>query len=110
MGIGISDSANQAQAILRAWQSGDLPRFRWEVEAVASLVPPAANTLETERIDLLNGVAGELRVIKHPLADPNTHFCRYLLLHLAGAANMVSTDPQVGTQAGTRRLNAGIRV
>ena len=86
METGISDSANRAQAILLAWQSGDLPRFRWELEAVATLVPPASNTFETERIDLLNGVAGELRVIKHPLADRNGHFCRDLLLHLAGRA------------------------
>ena len=86
MEIRISDSANHAQAILRAWQSGDLPRFEWEVDAAAALVAPPANTLETERIDLLNGVAGELRVIKQPLADRNTHFCRDLLLHLARTA------------------------
>jgi len=91
MEIGISDSANHALAILQAWQSGDLPRFRSEVEAVAALVPPASNTFETERIDLLNGVAGELRVIKHPLAHRNTHFCRKLLLHLAGAARETRT-------------------
>jgi len=84
MKIGVSDSANQARAILLAWQSGDLPRFRWEVDAVAALVPPASNTLETERIDLLNGVAGELRAIEHTLADSSTHFCCDLLRHLAG--------------------------
>jgi hypothetical protein len=91
METGISDSANQAQAILLAWQSGDLPRFRCEVDAVAALIPPASNSLETERIDLLNGVAGELRAIEHTLADSSTHFCRDLLRHLAGAG--VRSDP-----------------
>jgi hypothetical protein len=88
MKIGVSDSADRAQAILLAWQSGDLPRFRWEVDAVAALVPPSSNTLETERIDLLNGVAGELRGIEYPLADPKAHFCRDLLRHLAGTADI----------------------
>ncbi len=83
METGNSDSAIHAQAILLAWQSGDLPRLRWEVDAVAALVPPASNTGETERIDLLNGVACELRAIQHPPADRNIHFCEELLQHLA---------------------------
>lgn len=76
-------SAHQAQAILSAWQSGDLPRFRCEVDAVAGLIPPASNSYEIERIDLLTVLAGELRNAKQPLADPDTQVCRELLLHLA---------------------------
>lgn len=85
MEIRASDTANRAQAILLAWQSGDLRRFRWEVDAVATLEPLAANTFESERVDLLNGVAGELRSNKQPLADPDTEICRDLLRHLAGS-------------------------
>ena len=87
MEIRISNSANRAQAILLAWQSGDLHRFRWEVDAAAALVPPVSNTFESERVDLLNGVAGELRANEQPLADPDTQICRDLLRHLAGASD-----------------------
>jgi hypothetical protein len=87
MELRISDSANRAHAILVAWQSGDLPRFRWEVDAVAALVPPPSNTYETERIDLLNGVARELRAHELPLADPEAQVCRDLLRHLAGTSD-----------------------
>jgi hypothetical protein len=79
----VLNSARRAQAILSAWQSGDLPRFRWEVEAVAALVPPDSNTYEIERIDLLSVVARELRDAEQPLANPDTQVCRDLLRHLA---------------------------
>jgi hypothetical protein len=76
-------SASQAQAILLALQSGDVRQVRWEVDAVAALIPPDSNTNEMERIDLLNGVAGELRGITQPLNDPQVQVCRDLLQHLA---------------------------
>jgi hypothetical protein len=86
MELRISDSANRAQAILLALQSGDLPRLRWEVDAVAGLVAPPSNTYETERIDLLNGVARELRANEPPLAEPDAQVCYELLRHLAGVS------------------------
>ena len=83
MELTFSDSASRAQAILHALQSGDLRQVRWEVDAVAGLIPSESNTNEMERIDLLNGVAGKLRGISQPLDDPNVQVCRDLLRHLA---------------------------
>jgi hypothetical protein len=83
MEIKFPDSATQAQAILHALQSGDLRQVRWEVDAVAGLISSESNTNEMERIDLLNGVAGELRGVSQPLNDPNVQVCRDLLRHLA---------------------------
>jgi hypothetical protein len=84
MELRFSDSADRAHAILLALQSGDLPRLRWEVDAVAALVPPPSNTYETERIDLLGVVARELRASELPLAGPDAQVCCDLLRHLAG--------------------------
>jgi hypothetical protein len=83
MELKFPDSATQARAILLALQSGDLRQVRWEVDAVAALIPPESNTNETERIDLLNGVAGKLRGITQPLDDSNAQVCHELLRHLA---------------------------
>jgi hypothetical protein len=83
MEIKFPDSATQAQAILHALQSGDLRQVRWEVDAVAGLISSESNTNEMERIDLLNGVAEELRGASQPLNDPNVQVCRDLLRHLA---------------------------
>jgi len=74
---------------------GVVRRFRREVEAATSLIPNHPDSTEMERIELLNGVAGELRSMKQPLTDPDMSFCRDLLQHLASQSTHATTRREV---------------
>ena len=84
-------SANQAQAILGAWSSGNIDLFRKELDrvgqsALGSEEPSAAESEELERMELLRAIAADLRTpsIK-PLADDPANVHGNLLRHLASS-------------------------
>jgi len=91
-----SDSARQAEAILREWLDGDRIRFQREVDAVAELVTSSSNTSEMERIEVLKGIATALRDEKHHLQDSNTRVYRDLLRHLASGQARITGAEECG--------------
>jgi hypothetical protein len=78
-----SGSAQQAEAILRAWHDGNQGRFQKEVDAVAGLVTSSRDTSEMERVEILQGIAAALCDEERRTLDPNTHVYCDLLRHLA---------------------------
>src|SRR4051794_15173012 len=81
----LSDSANQAQAILGAWTSGNVQLFCKELDRVsrfANAVPDESE--ETERMELLQAIAADLRTpsIQPSANDPSNVYSK-LLRHLA---------------------------
>jgi hypothetical protein len=82
----LSDSANQAQAILGAWTSGNVQLFCKELDRVScsALAVAAESEEETERMELLQAIATDLRVPSiQPPADDPTNVYGKLLRHLA---------------------------
>lgn len=78
-----SGSAQQAEAILRAWHDGDQGRFQGELDAVVGLVASSPDTSEMERVEVLQGIVAALRDEQQRHLDPNTHVYCDLLRHLA---------------------------
>ena len=85
-----SDAARWASFILIAWNTGDLHQLESALERAAdSCARPASTTLETERRELLAGVADRLRDDLGPKSGPLTgtedsqQVCLNLLQHLA---------------------------
>ena len=81
-------SAQHAEAILRAWICGDLPRLRQELESSRHLgrfgVTPGG---PDERLELLSAVANNLMACEDlsssAQANPQIRLCVSLLAHLA---------------------------
>jgi hypothetical protein len=71
-------SAYQARVILGASQSGDVRRINAELERVGQL--KATDAAEEERLELLSGIADELRSSEQPFGD---ELYGSLLEHLA---------------------------
>jgi hypothetical protein len=58
----ISESARQADYILRAWSERDQPRLQAELDRIlASSSPEPLPSGEAERRELVRGIAGEIR-------------------------------------------------
>jgi hypothetical protein len=81
----LSDSANQAQAILGAWNSGNVQLFCKELDRVNTSAASAADQAEEiERMELLCAIADDLRInsLQPPADDPSNVYGK-LLRHLA---------------------------
>ena len=87
MDVRPSVAVTQAQALLRAWVCGDLPRLHAELER-STFVPLAADGHpECERLELLKSVAIQMRscpdLYAERTSDPQLGLCVDLLMHLA---------------------------
>ena len=85
MQLHVSDSAQQAQAILGALQTGDAERLHRELERVKHLDWRTTDPAESERMELLCEIARELRAANaSPVRTGSDVYCS-LLQHLAGS-------------------------
>ena len=79
-------AARQAQALLRAWVCGDVPRLQAELDRSA-FFPPGADGPGCEQLELLKSVAVHMRACRdlyaERTADPQLGLCVDLLMHLA---------------------------
>ena len=73
-----TDSAERAHNILDAWQRKDLNGLKAQLSLPNSLTP--ADTEEQERMDLLDGIAQQMR---QDLPPDQREVCFRLLEHLA---------------------------
>lgn len=83
-------SAARAQRILAVWQQEDLPRLEAELSLAqrGSAAAPGAQAEEQERLELLEGIAGQMQrdLVRSPLANGasgSAAMCFRLLEHLA---------------------------
>jgi hypothetical protein len=81
-------SARYAEAILRAWICGDLPRLRQELESSRQLGCSAVTTdRPDERLDLLSAIANSMMACEDLSASTESNsqirLCVNLLAHLA---------------------------
>jgi len=87
-------AVRQAQSLLRAWVCGDLPRLRAELDRSTFLFPISDTHAESEQLELLKSVAGQMRNCRDLYAerssDPQLGLCVDLLVHLASC--FVYTD------------------
>jgi len=82
-----SIAVRQAQALLRAWVCGDLPRLHAELDRSTFLSPAAEAHRDSEQLELLKSVAFQMRSCRDLYAertdDPQLGLCVDLLMHLA---------------------------
>ena len=80
-------SARHAEAILRAWICGDVPRLRHELESSRQLGCSAVTKGPDERLELLSEVANRMMAFEDPSewteSNPQIRLCLTLLAHLA---------------------------
>jgi hypothetical protein len=80
-------AARQAQALLRAWVCGDVPRLRAELDRSTFISLAAEDRPDCEQLELLKSVACEMRCCPDLYADrtedPQLGLCVDLLMHLA---------------------------
>ena len=76
--------ADQAQAILGAWRSGDIKLFNEELYRAGNCAVGSTAPGDEERVELLRAIAADLRVpsIQPPVDDPGNVYSN-LLRHLA---------------------------
>jgi hypothetical protein len=80
----VANSADQAQAILGAWRSGDIKLFREELDRVGDSATELRESEEVERMELLRAIAADLRVpFIQPLESDSGNIYSNLLRHLA---------------------------
>jgi hypothetical protein len=77
-----TDSAERARNILDAWQRKDLDGLRAQLGLSTGLTPGDAE--EQERMDLLHGIAQQMR---QDLPGDQSEVCFRLLAHLAISGN-----------------------
>ncbi len=78
------DAAAQAQAILGAWQGGNIELFCRELHRVGDCVAETSESEEGERIELLRAIAADLRVPSiQALPEEPGNVYGQLLRHLA---------------------------
>ena len=82
-----SIAARQAQALLRAWVCGDLPRLQAELERSTYMSSVVEGHAESDRLELLKSVAYQMKVCPDLYAqrtnNPQLGICVDLLMHLA---------------------------
>ena len=79
-----TNSATQAQAILGAWQGGNIELFCRELHRAGDCVAENFESEEGERIELLRAIASDLRVPSiQSLPDEPGNVYGHLLRHLA---------------------------
>ena len=76
-----TDSADRARNILDAWQQRDLDGLRAQLTLAFN---PSDNLEEQERMDLLDGIAQQIR---KDLPEGQSEVCFRLLEHLAVSGN-----------------------
>ena len=76
-----TDSADRARNILDAWQQRDLDGLRAQLTLAFN---PSDNLEEQERMDLLDGIAQQIR---KDLPEDQSEVCFRLLEHLAVSGN-----------------------
>lgn len=77
-----TDSADRARTILDAWQRKDLNSLRAQLSLPSSVT--AGDAEEQERMDLLDGIAQQMR---QNLPEDPSEVCFRLLEHLAVSGN-----------------------
>ena len=77
-----TDSAGRARNILDAWQRKDLDGLQAQLILPTGFTPAGAE--EQERMDLLDGIAHQMRL---DLPDSQSEVCFRLLEHLAVSGN-----------------------
>lgn len=81
-----ADSANQAQAILGAWTSGNIELFREQLNRIDECAAEPVDSDEIERMELLRAIAEDLRGPSlQPAATDPANVYGNLLRHLAAA-------------------------
>jgi hypothetical protein len=85
-------SARQAEAILRAWICGDLPRLRQELESSRQVGRYGLTPGSDERLELLSAVANKMIACEDLSAsgesNPHVRLCVSLLAHLAAKTTL----------------------
>jgi hypothetical protein len=76
-----TDSADRARNILEAWQQRDLDGLKAQLTIAYN---PSDNLEEQERMDLLDGIAQQIR---KDLPEAQSEVCFRLLEHLAVSGN-----------------------
>jgi hypothetical protein len=89
-----TDAAQQAQAILGAWNSGNIELFHAQLERVGENPVDSAESEEVERMELLQAIAADLRrpSIQRSANDPDNVYGN-LLRHLAFAQKSKPEQP-----------------
>lgn len=91
-----ADSANQAQAILGAWSSGNIELFREELDRVGQCAVESVESEEVERMELLRAIAADLRTPSiQPAANDPGNVYGNLLRHLASSTRRAKRTVQV---------------
>jgi hypothetical protein len=88
-----ANSANQAQAILGAWTSGNIELFREQLNRIDECAAAeAVDSDEIERMELLRAIAADLRgpSLQPAAADPANVYGN-LLRHLASTRKRTRT-------------------
>jgi hypothetical protein len=82
-----SIASRQAEALLRAWVCGDLPRLQTELDRSTFLSTAAEDRPDSEHLELLRSVAFQMKgcpdLYAERTADPRLGLCVDLLMHLA---------------------------
>lgn len=90
----VTDSADQAQAILGAWTSGNIELFREQLNRVDECAAEPAESDEIERMELLRAIAEDLRIPSaQPSANDPANVYGQLLRHLAASRPAVRITP-----------------
>jgi hypothetical protein len=86
-----TDSAGRARNILDAWQRKDLGGLRAELDVMQT---PSGNFEEQERMDLLHGIAQQMRQDPSGLSLGGNQACLRLLEHLAVSGSHPAIRPR----------------
>src|ERR1700755_1353771 len=65
----LPSSTHQAQAILAAWQSGNVQTLGDELDRVSRIPVESADSMEEERMELLSAIASEWRLSRQPFGS-----------------------------------------
>jgi hypothetical protein len=82
MQIQLLYSTHQAQAILGAWQAGDEQKLGEELDRVSQIPVETIDSMESERLELLTAIAGQMRETRQPFDTDSAQIHRRLLQHL----------------------------
>ena len=86
MQIQLPYSTHQAQAILAAWQSGNVQTLGEELDRVSRIPVESSDSMEEERMELLSAIASEWRLSRQPFGSDSQIYCG-LLQHLGFAGD-----------------------
>jgi hypothetical protein len=93
MQLQTSNSTSQARNILIAFETEDRSTLSRELRHVQVTGPEHASTFESERMDLLSGIARELQLAEDPFGA-SAQVYRELLKHLANVRPVSIAAPR----------------